>query len=206
MTIRNEPVTKAEYLFVMSCLKPEVYSSFAQNLDGPEFWNGNFNGEVPGNILHQKTVQSLKRIKTEQSLMKVYGIANDITFNGFINSLNEENARRKTAIEKKIPVYGPVEFNERTYFQYLHAERVQKLKKSIHIESLVKQDDINRMFEEITRTEDSSSVNTEELKSYIVNQLLNKKYDEMIDTMELNSNLVFKIKEKDFKEIEGFLF
>ena len=208
LTINNEPVTKAEYLFIMSGLKPEVYSSFAQNFDGPEFWKRNFNGEVPGKVLHQKTVQTLKRIKTEQSLMKAYKIADDITYNGFITGLNAENARRKMAIEKKIPIYGPLEFDERTYFQYLHSERVQKLKKSIINESSIKQDDMNRMFEEMKKAlvEDMEPVNPDELKAYIKMELLKKKYEELIDTMEMKSVLVFKINDKAFEKIQKILF
>jgi hypothetical protein len=208
LTINNESVTKAEYLFIMSCLKPEVYSSFAQNFDGPDFWKGNFNGVEPGKILHQKTVQAIKRIKTEQLLMKAYNIADDITYNSFITSLNAENSRRKMAIEKKIPIYGPVEFNERTYFQYLHSERVQKLKRSIISESSIRQDDINRRYEDFIKThiEDMEPVNPDELKAYIKMELLNKKYQEMIDAMEKKSILVYKINSRTFEKIQNILF
>jgi len=140
--------------------------------------------------------------------MKVYNIADDITFNGFITGLNVENARRKMAIEKKIPIYGPVEFDERTYFQYLHAERVRKLKKSIINESSITQDDMNRMFEEMKEilVKDMEPVNPDELKAYIKMELLKKKYEELIDTMELKSVLVFKINDRAFEKIQKIMF
>jgi hypothetical protein len=49
-------------------------------------------------------------------------------------------------------------------------------------------------------------VNPDELKAYIKMELLKKKYEELIDTMELKSVLVFKINDRAFEKIQKIMF
>ena len=69
------------------------------------------------------------RIKSGQILMKSHGIADDISYSNFLQDLKNENERRKEAVSKKLPVYGPVEYEEKIYYEYLQTERTEKLKK-----------------------------------------------------------------------------
>lgn len=131
LTINGESVTKAEFLSIMSSLKGSIYSRFAQKYgvsDSENFWNTSFNGEVPIDILKEETVNKLKVIKVEQILMKNNGIASDISYEGFLQALKEENQRRKKAVSQNEPIYGPVQYDELVYYDVLHQNRLERLK------------------------------------------------------------------------------
>jgi hypothetical protein len=131
LTINGEPVSIAEYLHIMSGERANVFSYFSQKYgakDSGDFWTSSFNGEVPVNKLKQNTIDKLKKIKTEQSLMKLYGITDDISYPCFLEDLRKENERRRVAVSKNLPIYGPIQYDENIYFEYLHSERTEKLK------------------------------------------------------------------------------
>jgi hypothetical protein len=135
LTINGEPVSVAEFLNIRSGLRANVYSYFSQKNgtgENKNFWKTSFEGEVPGEILNKQTIEVLKKIKTEQILMKNNGITKDISYSGFLEYLNAENERRKVAIIKNIPVYGPVHYDEKIFYDYLHSQREEKLKQILH--------------------------------------------------------------------------
>jgi hypothetical protein len=131
LTVNGEPVSMAEYLNIMSGARTKVFSYISQKFgvtDSKYFWTTSFDGEIPEEILKQSTVNELTRVKILQILMKKYGITNDISYSGFLKELTAENERRKKAVVKKLPIYGPVEFGEKIYYDYMLSERTGKLK------------------------------------------------------------------------------
>jgi hypothetical protein len=70
----------------MSGLRANVYSYFSNKYgieESSAFWSSDFEGEVPEEVLRQKTIELLKRIKIEQILMREHGIADDISLTDF---------------------------------------------------------------------------------------------------------------------------
>ncbi|MBU3199932.1 peptidyl-prolyl cis-trans isomerase [Clostridium estertheticum] len=132
--INNESVSKAEFSNLMMALKGNVYSYIVQKYgggDSAKFWTTSFNGEVPEEILKKQTFEKLKKIKVEQILFKKYGIVGDISYPGFLKALENENIRREKAVEKKEPIFGPVKYDERIYYDYLQASNIEKLKNKL---------------------------------------------------------------------------
>jgi hypothetical protein len=130
-TVNGEPVSIAEFLHVRSGLRAATYSYFSQKYgarDSINFWITSLNGEVPAEILKQNTIDELKRIKSEQILMKINGITDDISYSGFLKDLDTENSRRKMEVMKKEPIYGPMQYDEKRFYEYLQSERIGKLK------------------------------------------------------------------------------
>ena len=131
LTVNQEPVSEAEMLHIMSELRPSVFSYFSRRYgasDGLHFWTTKFNGEVPFEILKQRTIEKLKSIKIQQILMRQHGLVTDISYSGFLRSLEIENNRRRKASMDNVPVYGPIQFETRVYYDYLFSERTEKLK------------------------------------------------------------------------------
>lgn len=129
--MNEEPISLAEFLNVMSGSRANIYSYFSSKYgvtDNVNFWKTDFNGEVPSELLLQNTISQLKRIKAEQILFKVYGIEDDISYSDFLRDFKKENKRRKIAVERKIPIYGPIQYDEKVYYDYLQSERIEKLK------------------------------------------------------------------------------
>ena len=118
----------------MSGLRANVFSYFVQKYgvtDSAKFWTTRFQGEIPIEVLKQKTLDKLKRIKTEQIVMKKNGIANDISYSGFLDKLKAENERRKKAVEKKQAIYGPQQYDAIGYYDILHGNRIEELKNKL---------------------------------------------------------------------------
>ena len=209
LTINGEPVSKAEYLFVMSGLRTGVFSYFAQKYNTDEskgFWEYKFDGEIPADVLGKRTLDALRKIKTEQILMEKNGIMNDITFSGFLKQLKEENERRKAASEQNLPVYGPLRFEEKMYFDYLHSERIQKLKKNLSLNILsLKDEEINAEMEKsVAEINDTAFPLPPDIKEQIRRELINRRYEELISKLADSSIVVFKIKSSALKGLAEY--
>lgn len=211
LTINGESVSKAEYLFVMSGLRPNVFSYFSRKYGTEEsanFWTSSFNGEVPAEILRQKTIDLLRRIKTEQILMKKHGITDDITFSGFLEDLKTENERRRLALAKNLPVYGPVQYEDKIYYDYLHSERIEKLKRILFTSEItISEEEINNYYGQFMKVqkETDNFLNTEEIMAYMKREMLNRKYEEMIKKLMNESVLNFKLKESTLSKMNRSL-
>lgn len=132
--INGEAVSKAEFLNLMINLKGSVYSSLVQKYgqgDNEKFWTTSFNGETPEETLKQQTLENLKKIKVEQILFKKYGVVDDISYAGFLKALKNENIRRAKAVEEKEPIFGPVKYDEKVYYDYLQVSNAEKLKSKL---------------------------------------------------------------------------
>lgn len=133
-TLNGESVTDPEFEMVMSSLRGNVFSYFAQTYeakDSETFWTSSFGGEVPIDVLKEKTVDILKKIKVEQLLMRSNGIVDDISFKGYMEKLNAENEQRKQAVAKKQPIYGPIQYEAESYYEMLHENRREQLVKKL---------------------------------------------------------------------------
>lgn len=211
LSVNGEPVTKNEYLFFLSGLRANVFSYFSNKYgveESPTFWSSDFEGEVPEEVLKQKTIELLKRIKIEQVLMREHGIADDISFSGFLMELENENKRRELALAKRQPVYGPVRFEEKVYFDYLHSERVGKLKRILTAGELsVSNEELDRNYREFLSTQDKTDEFTDEegLRFYLKNELINRKYEEKIRDLMYTSITDIKLKDQAFRKLSESL-
>ena len=184
LTVRGEPVTAAEYLHVMSGLRSEVYSYFSGKYGtqaNQTFWSESFNGEIPSVLLKAKTLSKLKKIKTEQYLFKQNGIADDISYSCFIKELDAENERRRIAVENNLPVYGPLQFDEKVYYDYLNSERRYKLKNILADNELKVSE--KEVLEFHSENADYRNIPFEEAGRQIRNQLTDMKYERMIERL-----------------------
>ncbi len=133
-TVNGEKVTKEEFLAISSGLRGSVYSDFVLKYGEAEdgdFWTTNFDGQIPREVLKKQTLEKIKKIKIEQILFKKYGLVDDISYQSFQKELQSENKRRKTAVAKNEPIYGPIQYNEKAYYDYLQEDREEKLKKKL---------------------------------------------------------------------------
>jgi len=217
-TIDDERVSKAEFVNMMSDCRAEVFQYFVDNYDASDssdFWSTSFNGEVPNELLKQKALEKLKKIKVEQIVLKKYKIIQDTSYNGFLKDFKAENKRRSKALEEKEPIYGPKQYKERAYYSILQGNRVEKLKNKLETTELApNEDEITEFYntnkESIFKNKNSgrlsdvleknSSVgetsketssgykSLDEVREQIKNELVTIKYDEMISNLISNAN------------------
>lgn len=98
--------------------------------DYTNFWYSSYgNQEVPAQILKDNSLQDCISTSIQLILAKKQGVLNDISYEGFLKKWQESNKLRKQEVLEKKTIYGPVEFNESSYFEYLFSLTVLELKK-----------------------------------------------------------------------------
>jgi hypothetical protein len=80
-----------------------------------------------GNALDISLQESIK-IKLQQTLAVQQGLFDDISFEGFLEELREENVRREALKTRGGIVYGPVHLNERMYYKHRMNQLILDLK------------------------------------------------------------------------------
>jgi hypothetical protein len=133
-TINNEPISVKEFKEFLNKNRSQIYDYFSHNYeikDIQNFWNTNFNGEIPGEIIKQKTIEQCSKVKIQQLLAKKYDLVKDISYSAFLKDFERENELRKQGNEGKKVTYGLSEFNELTYFNYNLSIMVIQLKEKL---------------------------------------------------------------------------
>ncbi|KRF42744.1 peptidyl-prolyl cis-trans isomerase [Paenibacillus sp. Soil787] len=203
-SVNGEPVSKDEFLNVMSGSRANVFSYFVQKhgvKDSAKFWTTSFQGEIPIEVLKQKTLDKLKIIKTEQIVMKNNGIASDISFSGFLDNLKAENERRKKAVENKQAIYGPQQFDATGYYDILHGNRMEELKNKLADEELSSnEEEIKNAYDENKETlyKKMDSIKYEK----IVLSYLDEKGNPSPDKKKMAASLAAKIKDDTNKGLK----
>ncbi len=134
-TVDGEPLVFAEFCFAAGDIRSDVISYFYNTYSAEQtedFWESEFNGENPNLRLYSLSFEEAVRIKTEQIMMREYGIADDLSYKTFYDSFIAENKRRAKALENDEIIYGPKQYTEISYYEYLHNNRLLKLKAAIN--------------------------------------------------------------------------
>lgn len=150
LTVNNEPIAAGEFRARLSYnYVAKTYSYFKDKYGvdpGKDFWTTTYGGESPISYAREATLNDEVRIKVQQLLMKQNGIISDISYEGFLKSLADENQRRQEAVKKGQIVYGPTQFGENEYFDYQFSNSVFKLKEKLYAGS-ISEDDLRKLYE-----------------------------------------------------------
>lgn len=129
--VNGEPIQKREFLRQLKLERANTFEYFGQKYNASpsgEFWNKNFNGEVPVEYARGKALEECVSVKVRQVLAREYGLIDDIRNEAFLKELALENKRRKAAVKNSLPVYGPVQYNENGYFTQVLSNLIIKTK------------------------------------------------------------------------------
>ncbi|MEG2291380.1 MAG: peptidyl-prolyl cis-trans isomerase [Clostridium sp.] len=153
-TVNSENISVDEFKLIMNDNLTSVTSYFNSkyNVDSNEkdYWTTSFGGEIPLEVLKEKTLEQCIDSKLLQIVAKKKGVIEDISYSEFKKRLDEENKRRKESIENNKPIYGPVEYREREYFEYELTNITIKAKDYImNNEISFDEDSINKYYDEI---------------------------------------------------------
>ncbi len=89
----------------------------------------------PGEHQHEKlkpmAIDYLINFKVEQMWMKEEGIMQDTSYRAFLEELHAENKRRSEAVAAGRIIYGPQQYEQLTYYKYLHSIRWIALKEKL---------------------------------------------------------------------------
>lgn len=116
-------------------------------MDSENFWTNSLGKEVPIEYAKQKTMGNIAAIMVQLQLAKENGLLTDTSYEAFIGSLKEENKRRKESIETGKVIYGPIQYSENEYFNYLLSNLIIKLKEKLQeTEFLLPEEKLKQMY------------------------------------------------------------
>ena len=140
--VNGIPVSYGEYMLVAEEKRGETAAYFYENHhvdENVDFWSKEavFGGENPLEVHKKAVLEAVTEIKLQQQLMMEYGIVseNDITYKGFFKLFEQENLRRRKITEQGDVIYGPEQYTESGYYNYLHNIRLQELREAMYAES-----------------------------------------------------------------------
>lgn len=138
MYVNGEPVTVREFRQRMEYdYRALTIDHFTRNWGAEadkEFWDKEFDGITPREYLKEKTIESCALIKLQTLKMKEMGILEDISYQSFLQDLETENQRRKEITESGGVIYGPQQYSENEYFEYVFSNLREDLKEQMAAE------------------------------------------------------------------------
>lgn len=120
--VNGEPVAYGEFKTRMLELRGEAVAEAAEKGADPaarNFWASDIGGRTPLDLLKEKTLHLLVRVKVQEIAARKAGIVQDIGYEAFLSRLDAENRLRSSRLRSGEPIYGPQQYSERTYFRYM---------------------------------------------------------------------------------------
>ncbi len=133
-TVNGEAVPVREFELFLAKDRAAAYAYFQQHYgvaDGPGFWTTAHGGQTPTAYLEKRALADLTADAVQRALAHQYGLLADPGYPAFLQALKTENARRALALTQHQPVYGPVQYTEANYFDYLLGNLVAQLQTTL---------------------------------------------------------------------------
>ncbi len=120
--VNGDPISVRFFTRRLAANRSAAYRHFADKTGptpGAEFWTTDYGGETPRPWLQRRTLDECVRLQAELGLGKRQGFVPDTSYAGFLKALDRENERRRTALAKGEPIYGPQQYGEDEFFTYV---------------------------------------------------------------------------------------
>lgn len=129
----DEPIHAMEYLRAYAMVRPSViYDVVAKEPLSNSFNQVNQNISPNGmDVLKSAALSMCIRIKMQEILMKEQGILPDISYSSFCKDYKSEMENRLLKTKKGEPVYGPVQMDEKMFFNYRFSSNTTRLKNKL---------------------------------------------------------------------------
>lgn len=121
LKIGGTTIQEDEYLLFMNDTRQEVLTYFREQYGmtiGDQDWGTTIDGEVPCQVLADRTTEKLSELKALYALAEQRGYVDSTSYKSLIKRMDAENARRKDKIKNGEIVYGLSEYSLHTYLEY----------------------------------------------------------------------------------------
>lgn len=132
--IDGEAVDRRELKLYMDSHRSYVYGQYQKKYNAEyskNFWTRSFNGQKPVNTLKETALEKLKKVKAAQILARDLGVRASINYRSFLFQLKDENARRKKVLETGGIIYGPQQYDEQAFYEYLQENMLIQIKEKL---------------------------------------------------------------------------
>lgn len=133
-TVDGMPIVLPEFEKAAQRQKSGVMSYFREKYGAAQtasFWTSSFGGEVPLQMLKQQALDDAVRMKIRQRIAADEGVLGDVSYAGFVRQLEQENMRREKAAAAGEVIYGPVQYTEDAYFEYVMTNATAAVKRGM---------------------------------------------------------------------------
>jgi len=134
MWVNSEGITRDEFRLFMMRKRAMTYSYYKTKYDvndSKEFWTTSFDGETPLERIKSQTKDEMVKIKVQQILARDRGVIDYVNYDTMQQRREVENKRRKEAVARKQVIYGPIQYNEPVYFNYIFSNMIIRLKEKL---------------------------------------------------------------------------
>ena len=184
--VNGQSITTKEINYWMSLHKAEVYNYFLQNkesLDDNNFWQPTESDSSPLETLKKLAFKDAVRCKVQQELALKRGIIITTSYDDLMREIQEVNQSRKQMIDEGHPVYGPVEFNTRTYLDYVFDRITVELKNNLSYNELqLKESEFKKMSESFNQSSD-------EIRGFLQMYYVDQNYNSFIDELVASADI-----------------
>ncbi|MFC5470931.1 peptidyl-prolyl cis-trans isomerase [Cohnella suwonensis] len=132
--INGQAVQMKEFKGMLDRHRSEVYRYFNEKYgaqDSVQFWSQSIRGENPGEMVKKLALEELVGWKVQLGLAQKYGLIKDSSYASFLDRLHAENEQRKEDHESQKPVFGPLSFDEQTFYNFEKSNLISRLKKTL---------------------------------------------------------------------------
>ncbi|MFC5470565.1 peptidylprolyl isomerase [Cohnella suwonensis] len=151
LQVNGEPVETEEWRQAVLRHRAAVYAELqplSSQTDPTKFWRTKIGEETPLERLHRVALEELVRIKVQQQLAKREGLLADSTYAVFLKDLEKENQRREKAVEKGEVIFGPLRYDEVSYYDMKQGELTASLQEKLYPASDASDERIAAYYEE----------------------------------------------------------
>jgi hypothetical protein len=150
--VNHEPVTTGEFRQQILLKRGDVIAYFRTTYGARYdryFWSTAYGGEIPSEVVKERAMEEIKKIKIQLLLAKKEGLIEHIDYQSLMKEMEEENKRRRRAIAKNQVVYGQEAFDEQTFMCHLLAVLRNTLKERLSDKWTITDREIRNYYEAI---------------------------------------------------------
>ena len=129
--IAGQPVALGELQLFVDDVRQQTNSYFKKNysLDAitEEEWRKDFSGESPVDYAIGLAMEELVPYKVVEQKLVELGSSEDFSYRAFVNRWQKENEDRQQKEASGEVIYGPVQYTERVYYDYLNESYQEEL-------------------------------------------------------------------------------
>jgi len=151
--VNGDPICVRFFTRRMAVNRAAAYRHFADQsgpTPGVDFWTRSYGGETPRQWLLRRTLEECVRFQVELGWGKREGLLPGTSYGEFLRALDRENERRRVALAKGEPIYGPQQYGEDEYFTYVIGNlRLRVQERLADSEFRVSKQDLQQYYESV---------------------------------------------------------
>lgn len=185
--VNGEAVETAEFMMIAASYKAEVVNYFYEKYTADynsDFWQQDFDGENPHDVLAEKTMDKIVSTKLLQIEAKKNKVIKSCRYSDFMEQLENENSKRTSDKASGKRVYGVINYTAEEYYDDQTAKTKLTLLKKKEEELNPSDEELLKYYDE-TKDKSFKLMNESNLTFF---RLENTAYDKMQELLQAVEN------------------